>query len=486
MRYVNKGVFIRALTCPYLAWLIRNGEIHNVFSKKMTPADELRRDEGIEVGKRARELYSDGELISVTEISEAINKTQALIEDPNVSVIFEGTFLVCDLIAKPDILVKVNGGWDVIEVKASVNLRQEHIDDLSYTTMVVKCSGLTISKTSLMFISRGYRLEMNDEDLFVKEEHTGDVFNRVKEFESLWKQIDHITSTPSEPNPQLCYECRKCDYFKDCIGKDIANHIFEIPRLGQKKFDELAGLGIFSIESIPSDFPLSATQLIVRDSIQSGKPYLKLSLKDALKEIVYPAYYLDFETVSTAIPLHSNIAPYAKIPVIYSIHKCLVPGKIDDHYEYFSDPGRDCRIELAKSLLSNLSTEGSIIVYHKSFEIGIINDLRNVCSEFSKELNRLIDRIIDLEEITKGYYYHPEFYGSYSIKNVLPVLVPGMSYEGLAISEGDSASALYAYLALGRYDDPDESDKLKTNLLEYCKQDTLAMVKLHEKFLQLV
>ncbi len=152
---------------------------------------------------------------------------------------------------------------------------------------------------------------------------------------------------------------------------------------------------------------------------------------------------------------------------------------IDEHLEYLADPSKDCRRDLAECLIRDLEHSGSIIIY-STFEKTVINSLMRLYPDLSEKLTALIERMVDLEAVIRNNYYHPEFQGSTSIKRTLPVLVPEMTYDDLGIGEGDSASAAFAYLALGRYDDT-EAESVKRNLLDYCEQDTLAMVKLHER-----
>lgn len=193
----------------------------------------------------------------------------------------------------------------------------------------------------------------------------------------------------------------------------------------------------------------------------------------------WPAYYLDFETVMTAIPLYPDIAPYTQIPTQYSIHVCSKPGDITNHSEYLADPSKDCRRELARKLLYDLRGKGSIIAYG-NFEKVVINSLAELYPDLSEKLQDLTSRMVDLEGIIRKNFYHPDFCGSTSLKSVLPVLAPDLSYDDLEIADGDSAMAAFAYLALSRYQ-AKEAEVVKRNLLEYCKRDTLAMVKLHQR-----
>ena len=132
--------------------------------------------------------------------------------------------------------------------------------------------------------------------------------------------------------------------------------------------------------------------------------------------------------------------------------------------------------------INHLKGEGSIIVY-SDFEKRIITNLGRVCPDLSGELNLLINRLVDLHAIIRKNFYHPDFHGSISIKSVLPALVPDISYDELKIADGGSASAAFAYMALGKYENT-EVESVRSCLLEYCKQDTLAEVKLHQQLFE--
>jgi len=482
MKSVSKQIFLNALVCPTLGWLERSGEVaKQITGVELTLGERFRIEQGIEIGRRARELYPNGLLIHDMDITSASKKTKSVMSDPNVSIILEGAFLIDGFVARADILKRRGKGWQLIEVKSSVNDKVEFIDDMAYTAMVINRCGFNISSVSLLLVSKDFRLGMENKELFVEIDHTDEVLVRVEEFKPFWQRIEEITRTPVKPEPQLLFECRKCGlFYEECLGKDIANHIFDIPRLSQSKFDGLTELGIVCIEAIPDGFPLTENQARVRDCILTKKPFVGDRLKNDLISISWPVCYLDFETVMTAIPLYPDIAPYTQIPTQYSIHKCSDIDLIVDHLEYLADPSRDCRRELAETLINDLGENGSIIVY-SNFEKAVINSLGRLYPDLLEKLNALVGRMIDLGAIIGKNYYHPDFHGSTSIKVTLPVLVPEMSYDNLEIAEGDSAMAAFAYLALGKYTDAKEIESVKRNLLEYCKQDTLAMVKLHHR-----
>ena len=478
MRNVTKEIFLNALVCPTLGWLIRNGEVKKEIGE-LTLGERFRIEQGIEVGRRARELYPYGLSLAEMDVTTASKKTRSSVSDSNISTILEGASLIDCFVARADVLRRKGKGWHLAEVKSSTNDRPEFIDDMAYTAMVFERCGFSVSNVSLLLISRDFRLGMGNEKLFGEVDHTDEVLARMELFRPYWEQIEKVTRERVKPEPTLRFECRQCELFRECLGRGIDNHIFEIPRLSQQKFIQLMELGIFCIDDIPEGFPLTEIQTRVKHCVQTKKPFLGDGLKPELSAISWPACYLDFETVMTAIPLYPGIAPYTQIPTQYSIHKCSKPGAVVDHLEYLADPQRDCRRELSENLLHDLDGKGSIIVYG-NFEKVVINGLTRLYPGLADSLLHLTNRMIDLETIIRNNYYHPDFHGTTSIKSTLPVLVPEMSYENLEIADGDSAMAAFAYLALGRYEDK-EAKTVKGNLLEYCKQDTLAMVKLHER-----
>jgi len=451
-------------------------------AEELTTGQRFRIEQGMEVHRRAREIFTGGILIDEKDIVSAAEKTHDLIEDQVNTVIYESMFVIDGFAARADILKRNGSGWQLYEVKSSVNDRAGFIDDMAYTAMVIKHSGLKISSVSLLLISKEYRLGMDNEHLFVEIDHTIEVMEQVGCYEQLREAIEEITRSPQKPDCNFRFECKNCILFKECLGKDVNNHIFDLPRLSKSKFNKLLEIGVICIEDVPNDFDLTERQSIVRDCVKKAAIQIGSGLSRELESISWPAYYLDFETLMTAIPLFPEVAPFTQIPTQYSIHKCSEPGKITGHLEYLGDPCKDSRREFAENLIINLEGEGSIICY-SSFEKTTITKLVKCFPDLSGDLISLVNRLKDLLSIIGKNFYHPEFHGSNSIKTTLPVIVPDMSYDELDIKDGDSAMATFAYLAAGIYEGQEAEEK-KRMLLEYCKQDTLAMVKLHERLIE--
>lgn len=471
MLNITKNLFLSTLACSTYGYLQQIQP-----TEPTGPSDQFRIDEGNEIQERVRILFPDGVMVSGSN-DVCVLRTKELLSNPSVSTIFEATFQNGPYITKADILIRHNSEWKMIEIKSAVNQSDEHINDMAYTTFVALQSGLEISSCSLMLVNKDYRLGMTDDNLFVEIDLSSKVSVRANEFCELSEGIAQTLSSEEKPAPVLKWECKNCDIFTECCRVGVENHIFDLPRISHTRFCQLRNMGVVEIEDIPDEYELTPTQEIVRKAVVNGEPVIdKEGLKDALDSIVYPCYYLDFETMQTCIPLYDGIAPYSQIATQYSLHICDEVGEVVEHEEYLADPSRDCRRELAERLIGDCGSEGSILVY-TSFEKTIINGLVKLFPDLEKELGKLIDRLVDLCKIIRENYYDVGFHGSYSIKKVLPVLVDDMGYDDLEIGDGLDASAVFAYMCKGKYSREEES-RLMGELLRYCGVDTMAMVRL--------
>lgn len=470
---IRKDIFLNTLFCPTYGWLSRSSS-----PTKPSLFDKMRMEEGIEIHQKARELSPNG--IFVEGDNQTTSKfTKKLLGNKEVDVIFEGTFIAGDYITKADILKRKGNKWNLTEIKSATNKDAKYIDDIAYTYTVSTKAGLKVDTCSLLLVSKDFRLGMGIEKLFEENDVTEAVLERAVDFSFVWEQIAQILGNKNKPLPELKWECRSCEYYTDCHKSDRADTIFELPYCNASKFEALSEIDVLYIRDIPSSVSLSQYQQRVVKAVSSGKVVVdKEALKNDLESIIFPAFYLDFETMSTCIPLYSDIAPYTQIPTQYSIHVCSAPGKIVNHYEYLADHKKDCRRELAERLIGDCGNRGSIITY-TGFEQRIIKGLIDIFSDVEGELNGLLDRIVDLHQIIRNNYYDPAFHGSTSIKTVLPVMVPDLSYEGMSIADGGDAMAVFTYMVKGYYEE-DQIEQLRRDLLKYCKLDTLAMVRLHE------
>ena len=278
---------------------------------------------------------------------------------------------------------------------------------------------------------------MNLDAFFVETDVTDEVQQRLPRFASDMERIQDATGQASPPQARLQAGCRACDFFHDaCLGGHLEHPIIEIPRLRSRQLDALVARGIQEIKCVPGDFPLLEALRRVVHCVQSGEEYVGASLARDLASVQWPAYYLDFETVMTVLPLYPGVAPHEQIPTQFSIHVCDEPGQVVAHHEYLADPARDCRRELAQSLVQILADRGSVVVYHAPFERGQLAKLATIFPDLAPQLEAVIARLFDLKVAIERGYYNSGFRGSFSIKRVLPVIVPELTYDGLVDCRG--------------------------------------------------
>jgi hypothetical protein len=189
---------------------------------------------------------------------------------------------------------------------------------------------------------------------------------------------------------------------------------------------------------------------------------------------------LDFETIGPAVPKYNGSRPYQQLVFQYSLHIQETPTSELEHREYLADPLQDPRIGFIEQLIQDCGSRGDVLVYNIGFERGKLNDLIEVFPKYSNELRGIVNRLKDLMiPFQQKWYYTPEMRGSYSIKAVLPAFLPELSYNDLDIKEGGTASNTFLSMVNGSFEG--NVKKTRNQLLEYCKLDTYAMVKILDK-----
>ncbi|MBR4633142.1 MAG: DUF2779 domain-containing protein [Elusimicrobia bacterium] len=476
MKSINKNLFLKTLECPVYAWHLYRGLV----PKDNSLTDDFLIMEAKNIHNMAKLLFKDGVQVS-GKFDEALQQTKDLIKDKTVKTIFEPVFEYNGFVAKADILHRTeNNLWEIIEVKSGNKWKHKYISDTAYISLIATKTISSLSKATLYLLSKDFRLGNSIEELFTKVDCSFDVFTRAEDYSILLDTVKDILFAETPKKKKLKMPCKNCGLFKQCTGEGIEYHIFDLPRLSQLVFDKLCENKIYDIKNLPEDIELTQMQKIVKDCVINDKVYISPELKTELEKIVFPCYYLDFESVMTIYPLYNNIAPHTQVLTQYSVHKCDRIEHIVDHFEYIADHKQDCRKRIAKQLVEILGTQGSIITY-SSAEKQIIEKLILLCPELEEQFEAIIERIVDLEAILRVNYYDKRFHGRTSIKKVLPVMIPQMNYNELEIGEGGLALSAFAYMAMGLYDE-EKVKETKTNLLKYCEQDTLALVEMH-KFL---
>jgi hypothetical protein len=134
--------------------------------------------------------------------------------------------------------------------------------------------------------------------------------------------------------------------------------------------------------------------------------------------------------------------------------------------------------------VDQIGPDGNIIAYNASFEKKVISELSAYLPEFDQSLQALLPRFADLLDIFRKHYVDPAFKGSNSIKAVLPVLCPDLSYKSLEVRNGEDAQAAWARLI--SCEDAEEKAHLVEGLRTYCGLDTMAMVRIYQVLSDLI
>jgi predicted RecB family nuclease len=288
-----------------------------------------------------------------------------------------------------------------------------------------------------------------------------------------------MPNAPDLPSGPHCTDPVTCEFFDRCNPPLPDDHIGYLPRLHASAAEELGEMGVESISDIPDDFPLSKRQRIAATSVQTGQASFSAELGKELESLCYPLYFMDFETANPAIPRFAGMRGFDQLPFQWSVHVQRQPDAEPEHYEFLATDTSDPRREFISSLCDALGESGSIVVYNATFESQRLTELAAWLPEFAERIEKIQHRLWDLLPVVRNHVYHPAFAGSYSLKAVLPALVPEMTYEGMAVANGQDAGLAWESLVRGGLDQS-ERERTRNALLDYCGQDTLALVRLLE------
>lgn len=489
-RTLSKSRYQKGLQCEKALWLT----VHQ--RDCATPVSESQQavfDQGSEVGRLAQQLFPGGVEVADDFLhqAEALDTTARLLAE-GVRVLYEPAFSFGGAFARVDILVAVGDGtWDLYEVKSSASLKDVHITDAAVQAYAVEGSGLKLRTINVVHLNSAYVYSGGEYDvrqLFA----LADVTDMAREYlRVVPEEVARLQAVLGGPEPEVrvgmrCSSPYPCEFAAYCHAFLPGEHpITHLPRLQEPQLHALLDAGITSILEIPAGFPgLSAAQREMVEVVQAGEPHVDLEqLSGALAALTWPVYHLDFETVMPALPLWPQTRPYQTIPFQYSVHVHYEDGSTE-HREYLHAGTGDPRRPLAEHLLADLGERGSI-VHYTNYERTQIDALAVALPALAPGLRAARARLFDLEPVIRRTTQHPRAAGRSSIKYVLPAWCPDLSYEGMNIADGQTASLRYLRVARGLAE-PEEAESTLRDLAEYCALDTLAMVRLLNELLRRV
>ena len=507
MKRLSKSRYTLFSQCPKALWL----RVYKPEEAEVDEALQARFEKGNEVGDLAMGLFGDFKEVTVKhedgslDLTKMIELTQQYMEE-GVENICEASFDYEGNYCAVDVLHKEKGGWAIYEVKSSSlpefkekrTKLDKYAPDIAYQKWVLEQCGINVTGTYLVCINSDYVREGNldIEQLFVTKDMSELIDNEYLKVPAGVSQAMKVINNETEPDIDLSRNCDKpypCSFFHYCKEQHgvPTPSVFDIygGAFGCKKEDsfyitqklELYKAGKMSYEDI-KDEPLGHIQ---RMQVERMEYINKEGIREFLDTLSYPLYFLDYETMQDAIPQFSGTKPYQQITFQYSLHIKRSESAPYEHREFLAESnGKDPRRALAEQLCKDIPKDVCTLAYNKKFEVSRTEELAALYPDLRDHLLNIASNIKDLlDPFQAGYYYLPAMGGSFSIKSVLPALFPNdpeLNYHNLdeQVQNGGDAMTIFPKM---RTMSPEEVKSAREALLNYCKLDTWAMVKVWEK-----
>lgn len=478
---LSKSRFQTGLQCPKALWLSTHARD---LADPTSATQQHIFDTGTSVGELARERFADGVLVTedYTQSAAALATTRRLLEDPP-SAIFEAALEHGGVFVRPDVLVRVGDNlWDLYEVKSSTRVKAVHITDIAVQTWVLEGAGLPIRRAYLMHLDNTYVYPGGEYDLtrlFRASDVTEDARAYLPQVPALVAEMLtmlDVAEPPAVPIGTHCDSPYTCSFYGSCHEFLPAKPVTALPKISHSLLDALVTDGIFAIEDVPLDYPqLTSGQREVCQLVRSGEGRIVGDITRSLAGLTYPIHFLDFETFMSALPPYPCTRPWQAIPFQWSDHVLSENGDLD-HREFLHESPSDPRLSFITGLIDALGDTGSIVVY-SAYEGTQLSALATAFPQYADAIAAIRLRLFDLLQTVRTHVRHPDCLGSSSIKVVLPALVSELSYKGLGIADGNTASMRYLQTVTNQLP-AEECATVYADLREYCAMDTMAMVRL--------
>ena len=471
---LTKSHFLSGLQCHKRLWHETQGA-----PAPLSPDQRHTLEQGQAVGRFAQQQFPNGQLVEETGEATLHATAQAIVA--GATCLFEAAFCWQGWLVRCDILQRQPDDiWTLIEVKASTKVKDEHLWDAAVQYAILTGAGVAVGQVCLMHINSKTCWHPDLSTLFHCPDITTEVLQLQPQVADRLSQFQTLATALTAPEVAIGDHCRSpypCPFKAQCWQGVPAASIFTIPRLDRKKKQRLIDQNCWAIADLPADLKLSPKQQAYVDTVRQGEPEINLAeIAQLLSRLSFPIHFFDFETFNPAIPRFKGLKPYEQFPFQYSCHILGADGTLT-HREYLHVTEDDPRPPLVAALLNHIGPIGSVVAYHQSFEAKVLQTLADTFSNRGSALRSIRDRLWDLEVVFKDAYRHPAFLGSTSIKKVLPVVVPSLSYDQLAVSNGAIAQAVWDTLV--QTGDPVQKQQHIDDLKTYCAQDTLAMVEIY-------
>jgi predicted RecB family nuclease len=479
---LSKSKFMSGLQCPKrLWWEMREPQAPEL---AITPEQRFRFDRGHEVGRLARTYVPGGVSIEAAPggRERRLRQTAEAIRS-GAPAVYEAAFEHGGVMVVADILERDGGGWNLIEVKSSTAVKAEHLPDVAVQAHVLRGAGLEVRRASLMHLNRDCR-HPDLTNLFTRADLTPAVEDRLRAVPAEIAAMQEVLRGP-RPEAEVGERCSRpyeCPFWDRCWPPPRPHAIETLYRVDGEALRRLQERGITTLLELPDDEPLSEIQARQREAVRRDGPVVAPGLAGALAAFQPPYAYLDFETVSPPIPVWPGCRPYDQVPVQMSVHREDGGGLA--HFEWLADGPGDPREEAARRLLEFTAGARTIFAYYAPFERQRIEELEAALPHLAADLAAVREHVADLLPLVRDFVYHPRFEGRFGLKHVAPVLAPEIDYAGLEVAEGGAATRLLFDRLFGS-GSGGGGERVRRDLLAYCRTDTEALVALHRTLVRL-
>jgi hypothetical protein len=468
-------------------------KVHEPDAPELVPDPATQRlfDQGTRVGELARTYVPGGRLVDLPHdrYDERLAVTQAAL-DADERVLYEASFSADRTYVAVDILERQEKPGQkrihLTEVKSSTKVKPEHVVDVALQVHVLERAGLEVESAEVMHLNRG--CEYPDlSDLFVRTDVTREVRSFLPEVpELVAEQLAMLEGPlPAAAIGAHCSAPYPCPFRERCWADVPEHHVTTMHHAGRKAWDWLRQ-GFHTVQDLPETTKLTPVARRQRRAVIEGRRIVGSGLAKALAQFARPLAFLDFETVMPAIPRFEGCHPFDQIPVQFSCHREKRGGGYE-HEGWLADGPHDPRPEIAERVVTACAGMATILAYNASFERKRLEELAQapgVSPVTAARLDAIRERVEDLLPIVRENVYDPAFGGSFSLKSVVPALVPHVTYDDLEIADGETAMAALEKLLFPADDDgaagqsAEERARLRAALEAYCERDTWATVQL--------
>jgi len=448
---------------------------------------------GNRFGEYARTHYGKGEnLADVLNPEAAATKTSELILNPNVYSIYEAAFIQANILVRPDILLKKNNFWEMVEIKASTSLKSEHIRDATIQAYVLKSCGLTLKKIKIGHINSSFIYKGDDKynDLLVEVDITEKVFEEICNVEKWINDILYLTDinspAPSSTVGNQCTTPYPCNYIERCDNATIKKSeipISIIPNIGKKLAAHWEEKNVQDLRDLPPETLKNPIHKTIQQCHINNTTWINPEIVKKIRSLSWPRYFMDFETVQQGVPILKDTKPYQAVPFQWSLHiqKSLEDKvNLNDGIGFLEFGNQKSIYDFLKTLLEALGNEGPIFVHNASFEITILKSLidRDECREFNNKIYSTISRIVDTLKLVREGFYSPAMQGSYSLKDIVKAIPTNVDYTSEQALSGGSEAQIAWFICTDSNIEENEKNRWAARLKQYCAQDTYAMYDL--------